>query len=321
MMTLYALQGAIPLVLVALLALLPPGSTIGLWVQSLTSIAVLVALCLVGIWSVPPWWMRYVFAVLLPGAIVFAFARDRIVTHWPSGVLGWLWLFGFAGLGLYAVNEARVAYTAALLPAGRVVDLAAPLGPGTYLVANGGRAPSINAHAALLDQSVPAHQQYWGTAHGVDLVALDRWGLRADGVMPADPQHYVIFGRPVIAPCTGRVIVAIDGLPDMQVPQVDRAHLAGNHVILRCADADILFGHFRKGSVLVRVGQQLTIGDLIAQVGNSGNTSEPHLHINAQTPGSATSPFAGAPIPIRIERRYLVRNDRLAVPAAGQRQP
>ncbi len=320
MMMLYVLQGAIPLVLIALLAALSPRSDIGFWVQSLASIAVLVALCLVGIWTVPPWWMRNVFAVLLASAILFAFARRRTVTRWPAGSLGWLWLFGFASLGLYAVNEARIAYSAAMLPPGRVVDLASPLGPGTYLVANGGAAPSVNAHATFLDQSVPAHRRYWGTAHGVDLVALGPRGLHADGVTPADPQRYVIFGRSVIAPCAGQVIVAIDGLPDMQVSQVDRAHLAGNHAILRCADVDILLGHFRKGSVRVRAGQSLNTGDAIAEVGNSGNTSEPHLHINAQSPGTATSPFVGAPIPIRIEHRYLVRNDRLVV-GLGQRQP
>jgi Peptidase family M23 len=319
MMTLYVLQCAIPLVLIALLAALPPRSVVSFWVQSLASIAVLVAISFVGIWTVPPWWTRYGFAVLLAAAIIFSCARHRATTRWPRGALGWLWLFGTAGIGLYAVNEAQVAFAGTLLPQGRAVDLGSPLGPGTYFVANGGAAPSVNAHATLLEQSVPGHRRYWGTAHGVDLVAIDHWGLRADGVMPADPRHYAIFGMPVIAPCAGQVLVAVDGFPDMQVPQVDRAHLAGNHVILRCADVDILLGHFRKGSVRVRAGQPLKTGDAIAEVGNSGNTSEPHLHIHAQMPGTATAPFSGAPIPIRIERRYLVRNSRFIVPDSGPR--
>jgi murein DD-endopeptidase MepM/ murein hydrolase activator NlpD len=148
---------------------------------------------------------------------------------------------------------------------------------------------------------------------------MDRWGFRADGVMPAQSGRYEIFGRPVIAPCAGSVIVAVDGLPDMQVPQVDSDHLAGNHVILRCAGADILLGHFRQGSLLVRVGQNLVVGEAIAQVGNSGNTSEPHLHVNAQARGTADAPFSGAPIPIRIDGRYLRRNDRLVVQTTGDR--
>jgi Peptidase family M23 len=315
MLTLYLLQSVLPLVLIAWLGFVPPRNVAWFWIQALAIGVVLVAISRVGIMSFPPWWVLYIFGALLVVAVASGVVRRRGMTRWPGRLLGWLSLTGFAVVGLYAANVTRVALAAASPPKGRIVDLATPLAPGTYLVANGGTATEINAHAELLDQTVPAHRRYWATAHGVDLIALNRWGLRADGLTPTDPQRYVIFGRPVIAPCAGQIIVVIDGLPDMQVPQVDRAHLAGNHVILRCGDADILLGHFRKGSVRVRAGQSLATGDAIAQVGNSGNTSEPHLHINAQLPGSLTAPFAGAPIPIRIEGRYLVRNNRFVVPS------
>jgi hypothetical protein len=187
------------------------------------------------------------------------------------------------------------------------------LGPGLYLVANGGSAPSVNAHAPFLDQSISRHSPYRAAGHGVNIVAIGGWGLRADGIMPREQHRYVIFRRAVVAPCGGEVINAVDGLPDLDVPNVDRSHLAGNHVILRCSTADILLGHFHKGSVLVHLGQRLAVGDAIAQVGNSGNTSEPHVHINAQDPKTLDAPFAGAPIPILISGRYLVRNDRFSV--------
>lgn len=319
MLILYAVQSILPMVLLAWLALFPPRSFAGFWVQSIAIGLFLVALSFVGIWTFPPWWTIYIFGALLTVAVGAGLARRSAWARRPRGVAAWLSLFGFATLGLYAGNEIRIAYAASVNPSVRTIDLASPLVPGTYFVANGGAALSVNAHAELLDQSIPAHRRYWGTAHGVDLVALDRWGLRADGLIPADPRRYVIFGRAVIAPCAGTVAVAVDGLPDMAVPQVDRSHLAGNHVILRCGNVEILMGHFQKGSIQVRVGQQLRIGDRIARVGNSGNTSEPHLHINAQMPGTATVPFSGAPIPVRIERRYLVRNDRLAVTAPRRR--
>lgn len=319
MLILYFLQTILPIVLSASLALAPPQSSVGFWVQTIAIGSLLLALSYVGIWTFPPWWAVYAFGALLVGAAGVGLARRRVSTRWPQGIIAWIGLVGFAALGMYAADKTRIAYAAENVPAEHTVDLASPLGPGTYLVANGGAAPSVNAHATLLDQSVAAHRQYWGTAHGVDLVALDRWGLRADGVMPADPRRYIIFGMPVIAPCAGEVIVAVDGLPDMPVPKVDRDHLAGNHVILRCTKADILLGHFRKGSLRVRVGQQLKVGDPIAQVGNTGNTSEPHLHINAQRPGTPGAPFSGAPIPIRIEGRYLARNHRFVVDARGTR--
>jgi hypothetical protein len=312
MLTLYLLQAFAPLVLIAWLALAPPRSAIGLWAQALAIGVVLFAISMTGIWTFPPWWMIYALAALLLAAILVAVAKQKKSQLWPSAIFGWLSLAGFAALGLFAANESRMAVMAIQMPAGRSVALSAPLAPGAYLVVNGGTAPSVNAHATLLDQSMARHRPYWGTAHGVDLVALDHLGFRANGIMPTDPVRYVIFGRSVIAPCAGEVIAAVDGLPDMPVPQVDHDHLAGNHVILRCAAADILLGHFRIGSLLVSAGQRLTVGKPIAQVGNSGNTSEPHLHINAMQSGASDAPYSGAPIPITIDGQYLVRNDRVA---------
>lgn len=313
MLTLYLLQTLVPLALIAWLALAPPRSLAGVWMQGLGTGAALLAIGLTGVWALPPWWTIYAFAALLMAAVVFALIKRRQHPLWPAAVMGWLSLAGFAALGLYAANEARLALMARQMPDGPRIALASPLGPGVYLVANGGNALLVNAHTSFLDQSIARRRPFWGTAHGVDLIAVDRWGLRADGLMPADPARYVIFGRPVVAPCPGEVIAAIGDLPDMAVPQVDHDHLAGNHVILRCAGADILLGHFRQGSLRVAAGQTLVTGQPMAQVGNSGNTSEPHLHINAMRPGTLESPFSGAPIPITIAGQYLVRNDRIAV--------
>jgi hypothetical protein len=313
MMTLYLLQFIVPLFFIGWLAFAPPRSVLGFWAQVLAISVGLVAISMTGIWAFPPWWTPYVYGVLLIAAALSVLVRLRGQPLWPRGLMGWLPLVMFAVLAIYSANVTRIALVPTQAHDSRVIDLASPLGPGHYLVANGGGGPSVNAHATLLDQIIAQHRPYWGTSHGVDLIALDRWGFRADGILPADPARYIIFGRAVIAPCAGEVIAAVDGLPDLEVPQVDRDHLAGNHVILRCSGADILLGHFRNSSVRVSVGQRLGVGDAIAQVGNSGNTSEPHLHVHAQEPGTADAPFAGAPIPIRINGRYLVRNDRLGV--------
>lgn len=313
MLILYLLQAFVPLILIAWLAFSPPRSTASFLVHSTATGVTLVALRFVGIWTFPPYWGLYCFAALLLATIIYDLVRNRDQSFWPDRLTGWLSLAGFGVLSLYAANKARVAYAASALPAGRSLDLASPLGTGTYLIANGGSNVSINAHADALDQTIAAHPPYRGTGYGVDFVAIDQWGLRADGVMPSNPRRYRIYGMVVIAPCSGNVIAAVDGLPDMPVPEVDEAHLAGNHVILRCKDLDVLLGHFHKGSVRVITGQRLKTGDPIAAVGNSGSSSEPHLHIHAQLPGTVIAPFSGAPIPIRINGRYLVRNNRFVV--------
>lgn len=313
MLTLYLLQTIVPLILIAWLAFAPPRNWAGFSVQALAIGMALFAISMTGIWAFPPWWAIYVFAGLLVTAIMVTIHNRRPQRLTPTALFGWLSLMGFLAFGLFFANEARLALAAIHKPTQATLALASPLGPGAYLVANGGAGTSVNAHAELLDQSLARHKPYWGTAHGVDFIGLDRWGLRANRLMPADPKSYVIFGRSVIAPCAGEVVTAVDGLPDLQVPQMDRDHLAGNHVILRCRGGDILLGHFHRGSIRVRVGQKLRTGDFIAQVGNSGNTSEPHLHINAMKPGTANAPYSGAPIAILIDGQYLVRNDRYIV--------
>jgi murein DD-endopeptidase MepM/ murein hydrolase activator NlpD len=145
----------------------------------------------------------------------------------------------------------------------------------------------------------------------VDLVRLNGFGLRARGLLPDDPRAYVMFGDRVLAPCGGAVAGAADGAPDMPPPQPDRAHMAGNYVLLDCAGVHVLLGHLQRGSVAVRSGQTVRTGEVLGLVGNSGNTGEPHLHIHAQRPGSSAEPMSGEPLPIRLDGRYLVRNVRV----------
>jgi hypothetical protein len=91
------------------------------------------------------------------------------------------------------------------------------------------------------------------------------------------------------------------------------ARLPGNHVLLECDGVHVLLAHFKRGSVRVAQSDHVTIDTVVGLVGNSGNTNEPHLHIHAQRPAaSGREPLSGDPLPIRLDGRYLVRNDRVA---------
>ncbi len=128
---------------------------------------------------------------------------------------------------------------------------------------------------------------------------------------PDDPTGFAIFEDTLLAPCSGEVVLAADGYPDRLAPGTFPATLAGNHVILACGGTWVVLGHLRMGSVRVRKGDEVSVGDRLALVGNSGSSDEPHLHIHAQTPGTRTSPLGGDPIPITFDGRHLVRNDRV----------
>ncbi len=319
----FLLQFVIPLVVIGWVALAPPRALIGFWIQVFASMAALCAMALLGIWLLPPWWAPYGFGAALAAAAGAGVWRRRpfasaLPMTWGARTAVAL----FVVLGVASTYFIAVALRSRTAPPEPSVALAFPLESGTYLVVNGGNDINTNAHLMTLDARIPKFRDWRGQSYGVDIVKLDALGLRARGVLPADPKAYRIYGARVLAPCAGQVLMAVDGLPDMQVPQVDRAHLAGNHVMLRCADptvnatvrADVLLGHLRPGSVQVRAGARVAVGDWLGSAGNSGNTSEPHLHVHAQRPGPVGTPLGGDPLPILFNGRFPVRGDRIDAP-------
>jgi hypothetical protein len=313
--TLLAFQFALPLILVCWIPLAPPRNLLGFVAVVTASVSGLLALGLAGIALFPPWWTPYAFGLLMVPAFLIGLARSRpLPSMLPASFGAWTVAVLFLSTGAAAVYVSAEAVRGRSPPSGAIVDLRFPLPSGTYLIVNGGSAPAINAHLATLNPNVTRFTAWRGQSHGIDIVKIDTFGLRAKGLLPPEPGAYGIYGVAVLAPCAGEVVVAIDGLPDMRVPDPDRAHLAGNHLILRCGPVDVLLGHLQAGSLKVAAGMQVGAGQPLALVGNSGNTSEPHLHIHAQQPGTRVEPMSGEPLPVRLDGRFLVRNSRVAVP-------
>ncbi|WP_324187582.1 M23 family metallopeptidase [Thiomicrorhabdus heinhorstiae] len=73
--------------------------------------------------------------------------------------------------------------------------------------------------------------------------------------------------------------------PDTIPGQPDLQHQPGNYVRLNCGGKMILLAHLRQGSVVVSLGERFFSGQLIAEVGNSGNSLEPHLHVDVADNG------------------------------------
>lgn len=310
MALLILLQLLLPVALLASLAWWPARSRIGIAAQAGATIAVLLALHLTGLWLIPPWWAAWVYWLLLLPALYAALRRPPPAML-PIGLLGWAGAALFLGLGAYAGWTAARGWTGRQVPSEAAIDLRFPLRNGPYLVVNGGTNTSVSSHARTFARATPRQRFYWGQSHAVDIVAIDRIGLPAAGFSPPEPERYRIFGHSVHAPCDGVVVQAANNFPDMRVPVMDSANMVGNHVLLRCARADILMAHFRRGSLRVRAGDRVRTGSNIAEAGNSGNSGTPHLHIHAQEPGPPGAPFSGRPLPMRFEGRYLTRGDRL----------
>ena len=100
---------------------------------------------------------------------------------------------------------------------------------------------------------------------------------------PKINENYFVFGKEVIAPCDARVVLVIDGVPDNEPGTLNPAQLTGNTVVLQTdLNEYILFAHLQEGSLEVEEGEEVRQGNVIARCGNSGNTTEPHLHLSLQ---------------------------------------
>ena len=112
------------------------------------------------------------------------------------------------------------------------------------------------------------------------LQVVDGSSHRGDGREPAD---FYAWRQPVLAPAEGVVVTVSDVLPDQTIGTVDRIHPEGNYVVLQIGEGRyVCFGHLKSQSIRVTVGQRVHPGDMIGLVGNSGNSDEPHLHLQAQ---------------------------------------
>lgn len=169
------------------------------------------------------------------------------------------------------------------------VALRFPLKEGVYIAGHGGSNPLINYH------NVSETQEY-----ALDLSKLNAFGTRAKGIRPEDLDRYAIYGDTVHSPCSGRVRKAVSRRPEHAPPKRDEEHPAGNHVVLQCRGVRVYLAHLIPESVAVDSGDVAAAGGPLGRVGNSGNSSEPHLHIHATR--------AGEGVPLTFNGRFLVRN-------------
>jgi hypothetical protein len=157
-------------------------------------------------------------------------------------------------------------------------------------------------------ERVPSHgTNYFGQRYAFDFVRMDEtntWFYPGEARQLL--RHYTrgipasvfyCWDEPVHAAFAGRVAAVGDGWPDRKTVQAlwevvrvtfippantaaDHRPLAGNYVILEGEGVFAFYGHLRSGSVVVSPGQQLSSGEHIGNVGNSGNSTMPHLHFH-----------------------------------------
>jgi urea transporter len=217
----------------------------------------------------------------------------------PERGAQWRHYWGFPALPERNLEAARQAEARGLSPFS--IPLKAPFA-GTWTVYQG-------------YDGEHTHKVPW--EHAIDFHRLvDGRACRGGGERLED---YFCFGLSVRSPAGGRVVAACSDLPDNPPGEVDVINNWGNHVLIAIASGDyVLLAHLRRGSVTVKVGDDVVPGQPLGQCGNSGRSPHPHLHLHVQSGfalGSSTRPFhlSGVCIEVAGGRRF----DLNAVPAEG----
>jgi murein DD-endopeptidase MepM/ murein hydrolase activator NlpD len=216
------------------------------------------------------------------------------------------------GAGLLEVTGVDVPVSVAAPPI-----IAAPLSGDLWLAGNG---PDNSAgHRRTL--MALAGQGRIAQRFAIDWVRLfpDGKTFRGD---PKDNRSYRAFGAEVLAVADATVVDTKDGIPENQpdltvraVP-ITPATVGGNFILLELGnDVYALYAHLQPGSLRVKKGDRVRRGQVLALVGNTGNSTEPHLHFQV---ADRRSPFDAEGIPYSIASFDLQADPKQVTPALKQ---
>ena len=185
-----------------------------------------------------------------------------------------------------------------------------PFAPGDSLtVLWGGDSRQQNRHVDAPDQR-----------HAYDFLMVQNGATHTgDGRGCA---QYLAWNKSLHAPAGGTVLETRNDLADNK-PGVMRPDVAlGNYVLIDFVNNEYgVLAHLRRGSVAVRVGQRVHTGDVVGRCGNSGNSSQPHLHFHLQNSPRPFGNALGLPAPFTgyavngkaVARACPVRGETVAV--------
>ncbi|MCI2229950.1 peptidoglycan DD-metalloendopeptidase family protein [Polaribacter sp. MSW13] len=124
-------------------------------------------------------------------------------------------------------------------------------------------------------------------------------------------SDYFSWGRNILSPCDGVIIETVDGIKDNNPREINNNSPKGNYILMKCKKIDnefILMSHFMKGSLRVKKGDKVLRKELIAKCGNSGRTTEPHLHFHIQ---NTTVDSTSIGLIAKFDSIYLNRKEKI----------
>jgi hypothetical protein len=177
-----------------------------------------------------------------------------------------------------------------------------PVFSGDWLLANG---PDHRRFVTAIDGKVRSGQRF-----AIDLMKFGPDGKLVHGD-PFQNENWISYGEQVLATADGIVSAMNDSVPE-NVPlsprravKMTRENIGGNYIIIDLGNSRFAFyGHLQPGSIRVKVGDQVRHGQVLALIGNTGNSDAPHLHFHI---ADANDLFAAEGLPFVFESFDVLR--------------
>lgn len=153
-----------------------------------------------------------------------------------------------------------------------------------------------------------------GPAEGVHIIGIEKYALDIFKVFAQEDSFWKTlfslkngtFGTPVYSPCSGRVRDLHDGEIDHEIRLfAKKTYSKSNNITITCDGFNIYMAHFKKDSIKVKIDQIVSTDTQIGEIGNSGYTDGPHLHIHAFLEKNDQM----VPVPMVLNERYLQKGD------------
>ncbi|WP_026851674.1 M23 family metallopeptidase [Glaciibacter superstes] len=165
------------------------------------------------------------------------------------------------------------------------VVIGPPLAGENWFANNGLESEALNAHS---DVVIPVGGRVTSAERfAIDFLRIDPTSMKSYRGDPALNASYLAFDQPLIAVAKATVVKVVSDQPDVtpmvltEVETVD--DVTGNSIVLDLGNGVYaLYAHMQQGSAQVKVGDTVKKGQEIGRLGNSGNTSEAHLHFQLQ---------------------------------------
>jgi len=184
--------------------------------------------------------------------------------------------------------------------------------------------PSQESSARQTEHSLPFVGQWFVVNGGIDKKNSHSWGILPqryayDFLILDDKEktcsgsnqqveNYYCYGKDILAPADGEVVCVKSRYPNSKVYGDGSAEclatdIRGNFITIKHNPGEYsTLAHLMPGSITVKIGDKVSRGQVIARCGNSGNTSEPHLHFQLN---DGPSFLASAGLPIRFQNAMI----------------